>query len=279
MILLIRKHLIALDLDGTLLTDDKKIALPSKQIITKLIEQGHIVVIATGRSNRMSIFYYHELGLKTPLINSNGAYLHHPLDNSFGTYHYPLQHKTALDIVDVCYQLQSKNIIAAVHDKIYLDRYDERIVNFYQPKEEDDSFIIGRVKEKLKENPTLMMLYPNMQHLETLTNTLDDLHADYIDHRNWGAPFHIIEVMNKEMNKGIALKRVADYYQIPKERIIAFGDESNDLEMIDYAGIGVAMGNAIDELKSVANYVTDTNENNGVANFLANYFNMNKLTV
>ena len=118
-----------------------------------------------------------------------------------------------------------------------------------------------------------------MQHLETLTNTLNDLHADYIDHRNWGAPFHIIEVMNKEMNKGIALKRVADYYQIPKERIIAFGDESNDLEMIDYAGIGVAMGNAIDELKSVANYVTDTNENNGVANFLANYFNMNKLIV
>lgn len=68
MILLNRKYLIALDLDGTLLTDDKKIALPSKQIIQTLIDQGHIVVIATGRSNRMSILYYRELGLTTPMI-------------------------------------------------------------------------------------------------------------------------------------------------------------------------------------------------------------------
>ncbi len=49
--------------------------------------------------------------------------------------------------------------------------------------------------------------------------------------------------------------------------------------MIDFAGVGVAMGNAIDELKSIANYVTNTNENNGVANFLANYFNIKTLTV
>lgn len=279
MILLNRKYLIALDLDGTLLTDDKKIALPSKQIIQTLIDQGHIVVIATGRSNRMSILYYRELGLTTPMINSNGAFLHHPLDKSWGIYHHPLHYKTALEIIDVCYELHSKNIIATVNDTIYLDRYDEQIVSFYSPKENDDTFIIGSVKEKLKENPTLMMLYPNIQYLDTLTKTLNDLHAEVIDHRNWGAPFHIIEVMNKEMNKGIALKRVADYFQIPRERVIAFGDEANDLEMIDFAGVGVAMGNAIDELKSIANYVTNTNENNGVANFLANYFNIKTLTV
>ena len=63
-------------------------------------------------------------------------------------------------------------------------------------------------------------------------------------------------------------------FRSPKERIIAFGDEDNDLEMIDYDGVGVAMGNAIDELKTLAKYETNTNEELGVANFLANYFEL-----
>lgn len=275
MILLRQKYLIAIDLDGTLLTDDKKITTPSKTMISNLIEQGHVVVIATGRSNRMSILYYNELGLNTPLINSNGAVLHHPLDNSWGNYHTPLSYKTAIEIVEACYELHSKNIIAAVHDSIYLDQYDKNIVSFYEQGHiNHGSFIVGSVKEKLKENPTLMMLYPDKEYVDLLTNTLNDLHAEVIDHRNWGEPFHIIEVMNKQMNKAKALKQVADYYSIPKERIIAFGDEGNDLEMIDYAGIGVAMGNAIDELKSIANHVTSTNEEHGVASFLADYFQL-----
>ena len=264
------KHIIALDLDGTVLTNDKKIAPQTKAMIKKLIDDDHIVVIATGRSNRMSIFYYHELELVTPLINSNGAYVHHPQDKNWGKYHTPLNHKTAIEIVEACYELNSKNIIAAVHDSIYLDQFDQTIVDFYGSQ--DEGFIVGRIKEKLLENPTLMMLYPNENNLDKLTNHLNDLHAEAIDHWNWGAPYHIIEVMNKQMNKAEALKKIANEYGIPKERIIAFGDGANDMEMIDYAGIGVAMGNAIDELKTVAKYITDTNEEYGVANFLANYF-------
>lgn len=269
-----QKHLIALDLDGTVLTDDKKIAAPTKTIIKKLIDDGHIVVIATGRSNRMSILYYNELELVTPLINSNGAFVHHPRDKSWGRYHTPLNHKTAIEIVEACYELNSKNVIAAVHDSIYLDRFDQTIIDFYGPGKLDDSLIIGRIKEKLIDNPTLMMLYPEEKNLHKLTNHLNDLHAEAVDHWNWGAPYHIIEVMNKQMNKAEALKKIAKEYGIPKERIIAFGDGANDMEMIDYAGIGVAMGNAIDELKTLANYETNTNEELGVANFLANYFEL-----
>lgn len=273
-----QRHLIAIDLDGTLLTKDKKISIPSREMITNLIEQGHIVVIATGRSNRMSILYYNELKLTTPLINSNGAVLHHPLDKKWGNYHTPLNYKTAIEIVEASYALNSRNILAAVHDSIYLDQYDKNIASFYGHNDKDDkSFVIGRVIEKLKENPTLMLLYPHEDEVDALTDTLNQFHAEVIDHRNWGEPFHIIEVMNKQMNKAEALRTVADYYHIPKERIIAFGDEGNDMEMIDYAGVGVAMGNAIDDLKSIAKYVTDTNERHGVATFLAEYFNLQKI--
>jgi len=268
------KHLIALDLDGTLLTDKKTISPASKAIVERLIEEGHIVVIATGRSNRLSILYYNELGLRTPLINSNGAVLHNPYDNSWGNYHHPLNHDTAMEIVETCYDLNSKNIIATVQDAVYLDTYDEAIADFYgvNNKKADDAFIVGKVKEHLKENPTLMLLYPEIDHLDILTNRLNELETEIVDHRNWGEPFHVIEVMNKQMNKAEALKKVADYYGIPKHRIIAFGDGSNDLEMIDYAGVGVAMTNGLPEIKQVAKYVTDTNENDGVANFLNNYF-------
>lgn len=268
------KHLIALDLDGTLLTDEKTISPASRAIIQRLIEEGHVVVIATGRSNRLSILYYNELKLKTPLINSNGAVLHNPYDQSWGNYHLPLKHDTAMEIVETCYELNSKNILAAVHDAVYLDAYDEMIANFYgvNPKKEDDSFIVGKVKDHLKENPTLMLLYPETKHVDTLTNRLNELETEVVDHRNWGEPFHVIEVMNKQMNKAEALRQVADYYGIPQQRIIAFGDGSNDLEMIDYAGVGVAMTNGLPQIKNVAKYITDTNENDGVANFLTNYF-------
>lgn len=266
-----KQHLIALDLDGTLLTDQKTISPNTKQMIQKVMDQGHIVVIATGRSYRMSYRYYNELGLNTPIINSNGALLHHPHDKNWGLYHHPLDKKIALDIIDASYQLNSKNIIAKVHNDIYLDNYDDRIIDFYRPSLDDYPFIIGNIKNELKENPTLLMIYPNEKNLIPLTNHILDAHSNYINHRDWGAPWHIIEVMRKGMNKAAALKQVADYYHIPQERIIAFGDESNDLEMIDYAGVGVAMGNAIDELKAIANFTTDTNEQEGILNFLKNY--------
>lgn len=271
---MVQRYLIAVDLDGTLLTDDKRISTYTKLTLQKLIELGHYVVIATGRSNRMSILYYDELGLKTPLINSNGAFIHHPTNRNWGTYHHPLDLKTAKDIVEISYSLQAKNLLAAIEDNVIVDRFDKHIVNFYEAGSDTGTLMIGPVKDKLKEEPTLMLIYPDENNLEKLTEYLDEVHAHAIDHRNWGAPFHIIEVMNKSMNKAVAVKKVADYYQVPRERIIAFGDEKNDLHMIDYAGIGVAMENAVDELKSIADHVTKSNEDDGVAVFLADYFNL-----
>ena len=77
----------------------------------------------------------------------------------------------------------------------------------------------------------------------------------------------------------MSVQKISDYYGIPKERIIAFGDEDNDLEMIDYAGVGVAMGNAIDELKSVSKYQTLTNEQDGIGVFLEEYLKIKVKTV
>lgn len=273
-------YLIALDLDGTLLTNDRRITTYTKTTIQKLVEMGHIVVIATGRSKRMSILYYDQLGLNTPLINSNGAVIHHPYDQRWGIHHVPLDYKTAKNIVEISYSLNSKNILAVIQDNVLIDRFDEHIVNFYDEGAKDvGQILVGPLLKKLQENPTLMMVYPDVNHLDTFTKQLNDIHADVVDHRNWGAPFHIIEIMNKQTNKGKAIKKVADHYFIPRERIIAFGDELNDLHMIEYAGVGVAVGNAVAEVKAVADYVTKTNEEDGVAVFLDDYFKLSQSAI
>jgi hypothetical protein len=270
-----KQHLIALDLDGTLLMENQEINPKTKKVILQAIQDGHIVVIATGRPHRASIRYYRELGLNTPMVNFNGAFTHHPLDSSFKVLHDPLPVRTAHKIVEASYELKVDNIIAEVMDDVYLAEYDKRIVNMFK-QTIPNPYQIGNLKHKLQQDPTTLLIQPKRDQVEQLTSHLDDFHAEIVEHRKWSVPsYSIIEVIKKGMNKAVGLQQIADYFAIPKERIIAFGDENNDLEMIDYAGVGVAMGNAIDELKSIAKYVTDTNEDNGIGSFLENYLKMN----
>lgn len=267
------RHLIALDLDGTLLTDGKTISKKTKHTVMNAMGQGHIVVIATGRPHRASIDFYHELGLETPMVNFNGALIHHPKDQQWDAVHSPLGIRTAHKIIHTCQELGVKNILAEVKDKIYLDQYDEEIMSIFQTK--NDPITIGRLQSNLKDDPTSILIHPEEEKINQLRQELDE-HASLIDHRKWGAPWHVIEIVRAGMNKAVGLDKVARYFHIPQERIIAFGDEDNDLEMIEYAGVGVAMGNAINELKDLANHVTRSNEDNGIGEFLDDYLKINK---
>jgi|SRR5690625_393112 len=271
-----KQHLIALDLDGTLLTNNKTISMRTKDIIFRAIEDGHIVVIATGRPHRASIQYYQSLGLTTPMVNFNGGLIHHPTDKNWSTEHNPITNKLALSIVDACYELNVQNILAEVQDHAYLDQHDEQIINMFQATQSTDihyPFIVGKIAEQLMDDPTSLLIRPQDEQLEQLQTQLDE-HVEFVEHRHWGGPLNIIEITKKGIHKAVGLHKIAAHYQIPQERIIAFGDEDNDLEMIDYAGIGVAMDNAIPPLKSIANHITATNEQDGVGIFLEEYLNL-----
>lgn len=119
-----------------------------------------------------------------------------------------------------------------------------------------------------------MLIHVDEEQVKVIRDHLSEVHAEVIDHRNWAAPWHVIEIVKHGLNKAVGVKKVADYYGIPKSRIIAFGDEDNDLEMLDYAGKGVAMANGINDVKTIANDVTLTNEEDGVAVYLKEYFNI-----
>ena len=270
-----KRHLIALDLDGTLLTDEKIITDRTKLVIKKARDAGHIVVIATGRPHRASLAYYEELDLNTPMVNFNGAYLHHPIDKKWEALHSPLPARTALAVIETCYQLGVHNIMAEVLGDVYIDRYDEEFMDIFHINQQDNLIRVGSLKNQLDYDPTSLIIHPRENQVKELRESLSRDHASVIEHRHWGAPWNMIEIVRKGMNKGVAVDRIAKYYQIEPKNVIAFGDEDNDYEMIDYAGVGVAMDNGADHLKKIAKHITATNQADGVAVFLENHLQLN----
>ncbi len=263
---MIKPHLIAVDLDGTLLTDNKIISSRTKLALQNEIKAGHHVVIATGRPYRASHMYYKELGLTTPIVNFNGALVHHPTSSTWGTFHSPFDVKTAKQIVDSSEGFTVKNILAEVMDDVYLHNHDEEMLNILTTG--NTNIKTGDLREILLHDPTSVLIHADEAHVADIRKHLSDVHAQVIDHRRWGAPWHVIEIVKSGLNKAVGLSRIAEHFQVPTERIIAFGDEDNDLEMIEYAGHGVAMGNAISQLQSISTFITKTNEDDGIAHYL-----------
>ncbi|KAB7664709.1 Cof-type HAD-IIB family hydrolase [Bacillus sp. B1-b2] len=269
------KHLIALDLDGTLLKNDKTISPLTKKVIKKAMDHGHEVMIATGRPFRASEAIYHELNLTTPIVNFNGAFIHHPKDKDWGMYHSPLDIKTTRDIVEACQNYSFHNIIAEVIDEVYYHYHDEKLIDIFSMG--NPKVTTGNLLEFLEAPPTSILIHAEEEDVKTIREHLSDVHADLIDHRRWADPFHVIEIVRSGLSKAIGLQKVSDYYQIPQKNIIAFGDEDNDFEMIEYAGRGIAMGNAINELKIRADEITLTNEEDGIAIYLNEALNLKAL--
>lgn len=265
-------HLIVLDLDGTLLTDEKVISEQTLKTLQRAREQGHEVMIATGRPYRASEVYYQQMKLKTPIVNFNGAFVHHPTDSNWKTIHEPINLNVVNEVVDALHDYNFYNIVAEVMDDVYLHYHDEKLLDIFsfgEPK-----VTTGDIRNYLKADPTSLLIHAEESQVSTIRNHLSDVHAELIDHRRWGAPWHVIEIVRSGLNKAVGLSHVTKHLNIPKERVIAFGDEDNDLEMIEYAGIGVAMGNAISPLKNIANEITGTNNEDGIAKFLQDRLNL-----
>lgn len=263
---ILQPHLIVLDLDGTLLNDKKTINKITKDTLFRAKQAGHQVMIATGRPYRASELYYQELQLSTPIVNFNGAYIHHPHNPLWQPIHSPLHLSVVHDVVDSVHVLAYENLIAEVLDEVYVQTADDRLKELFNMG--NPRITVGSLSNTLKENPTSLLIQAEDKNVPIIRKHLQDVHAELIEHRRWGAPFPVIEIVKRGLNKAVGIAHIAKEMQIPRERIIAFGDEDNDLEMLDYAGIGIAMGNAIPDLKKIATDITLTNNEDGIAKIL-----------
>ncbi|EHJ06674.1 Cof-type HAD-IIB family hydrolase [Staphylococcus simiae] len=266
-------HLICLDLDGTLLNDNKEISNYTKQVLNELQQRGHYIMIATGRPYRASQIYYHELNLTTPIVNFNGAYVHHPKDKTFNTVHEILDLNVARNIIQGLQQYQVSNIIAEVKDYVFINNHDPRLFEGFSMG--NPRIQTGNLLVQLNESPTSLLIEAEEDKIPEIKEMLTHIYANHIEHRRWGAPFPVIEIVKRGINKARGIEQARQFLNVDAEHIIAFGDEDNDTEMIEYARYGVAMDNGLTELKEVANNVTYSNNDDGIGRYLNDFFNLN----
>lgn len=268
------RRLIAIDLDGTTLNNLRTIDDYTKKILSKLRKMGHVVIIATGRPYRTSKQFYDFLQLDSPMVNFNGALCHHPLKPNWSNgYHRTLP----IDIVKEMFRLQSNHkidlISAEVEDRIYTSTKYIPYPDFF-PMGADQA--INTNENNIHEPATAVNIFTKNDHLRMqLQKDLIKDYGKFLEVRTWGGFAPCIEIVSIGTQKAMGVEQVAQYYDIQQENIVAFGDEENDFEMIQYAGHGVAMKNAIGPLKEIADDITShTNNDQGLGRYLKNYFNL-----
>lgn len=267
------KYLIALDLDGTLLYDFDTVSEDLAKFMRNIQKQGHKIVIATGRPFRSSSFVYDLFGLDTPIINYNGGLITHPLDADFKIVNYTVKKEAIIDIFENNIE-HIRNAFSEVKDNIYLFQ-EELAIEPLLHKTPTSPLFLGHLKDTLKEDPNGFIIIGKQGHGKAIESYVNSHYKGEVLSRIWdlkGEFDSIVEIFTPESNKGKGLQYVADYLQIPRERVIAIGDGHNDIEMLNYASLGVAVKNSHPELLEVADLILDeTSKEDAVRKFLTRF--------
>lgn len=265
--------IIAIDLDGTLLHSDNTISDYTVNTIKKVREQGHHVVIATGRPYRMAVEHYNRLELDTPMITFNGSLTHLPGKKWEYEQSVTLDKTYLFDILKFSDFFEMDFIASEYRKNFYVTLdYPERITPAL--------FGVDRITERMRLEPTKITRNPNALLMQSraadkisLANRMREHFKNEIEIDSWGGPLNILEVSPKGINKAFALSYLLTVYNKTPDDLIAFGDEHNDTEMLHLAKSGYAMKNASQVLLPFADEKLNyTNEEDGVARQLEKLF-------
>jgi len=269
------KHLIALDLDGTTLNKKGEISSKTKAVVNLLKSQGHVIVLATGRPLSGAYSKYLELELTTPIITDNGGSIENPKDYAF-----PKQKNyIPLEMMHQIFTFCKSFIVTAffsIDEMTYAYQYDPKLESFFSGINAEK--VIEGLHTDFTHEATGLVYIIKHDAMQTFETYVKDTYGHTLSTRLWGVENGqaVYEIYLKHISKSSGLKRVLEFYDMNFTQVIAFGDGINDVEMIRDAHHGVAMKNAVDEVKKVCKTITnDTHDDEGVANYLIDYFNLN----
>lgn len=261
------KYLICTDLDGTLLADNHKVPRKTRRLLRKLIAEGHYFSVATGRMFHAANEFAKNIHEEAFVIASNGSIA----ASKEGIFHHVKTDNDALlKIYEICHAKKVRAFFFSTDTVFYIGEVPSHF------KQEDDKERVQAVKHvSVNERATFLEFVDEMvngliveeQDLSRIEKLRVELEALPNVHF-LSSHMNNIEILPERIDKAVAVRNLAERLSVKQENVIAFGDGENDIGMIEYAGIGVAMGNANDELKEKADFVTETNTKEGIYKFL-----------
>lgn len=266
--------LIAIDMDGTLLNTQDKISERNKKALLKAMNNGIHVVIATGRIYKSALYYYKDLGLNSPIIACNGAVI--SSSNGEIIFEKLIDSSSLKELIqlaeenDMYYHFYDK-------DKFYYKTTKEEFSNYYRYYEENyikqDIELVSFKSPWDIVDPNSSKYYKavfiddDIDRLLDFRSKLKDIKGISVS-KSW---HNNIEVMNKEVSKGNAVKFLMDALNIDSSQVIAIGDNENDVSMFKVAGLSIAMANGDEIAKKQAHVITASNDEDGVAQAIERY--------
>jgi Cof subfamily protein (haloacid dehalogenase superfamily) len=264
-------RLVALDLDGTLLDSSLQIRRQTIDALHRIRQQGVQVMIVTGRHHTATHAYWHQLGLELPAICCNGTYLYdfrhrRPLAGN------PLTRQEAAELLAIFRKhpvhamVYVADAMVCEKDSPHLDglrRWSASLPETIRPRLEFvDSF--ERLIEETETIWKFLAACEEIQALEAFESAVG-AHSAFSCVRSAS---NRVDIARGGNTKGQRLQEYIAQLGILPEEVIAFGDQNNDKEMLELAGLGVAMGNSREEIRDCADWVTGTNDSDGIADVL-----------
>ncbi len=255
-----RYRLIAADLDGTLRPEGQSFTPRVREAVRRAQERGVRVVIATGRMCRTAQPFALDLGLKGPMVCDHGATIRDP-----STGETLMQLRMPVDLARQVIESAAPDLtlIACLDEEFYISRLTEHATAFVGKYTAEHLHLVGDLARFLERDPQKLVF---VNEPEVSSHLLVDLTARFGTVLQVVQSFpRYVELTHREVSKGRAVEWLARRWEIPREEVIAIGDQGNDCSMIEWAGLGVAMGNAAEGVKAIANHIAPSAEEDGVA--------------
>ena len=256
--------LIALDMDGTLLNSDKVISAENKDAIARARAAGVKVVLASGRPLEGMQSKLDELNISGEddfVLFYNGSMVQNVSTKE--VIHSEISHgKAAKAIAELAHELGGYvHAFSKVHGLITPENNEYTGIEARINGLEITEFDFSQLEDDHEIIKTMIVAEPNK-----LTEIIGKLPEQFKSQFTivQSAPF-FLEFLNPKSNKGVGIEAIANHLGIQSDEVICMGDAENDHHMLEYAGLGIAMENAMKETKQIANYITASNDDHGVA--------------
>jgi Cof subfamily protein (haloacid dehalogenase superfamily) len=268
-------RLLVLDIDGTIAGTSNDIREPVKQAVRAAQAKGVQVAIATGRMYRSALRFHQEIGSTLPLMAYQGALIQDPNTQQI-LRHLTVSKSTALKLLDYFEQPELRSLLSIhfyINDQLYVRELTPE-TQLYAERSSITPIPVGDLRRALDFDTEPTKVLALSDDIALIDHLLGNLRLQYTPAELYltKSVATFFEATNPSVNKGQAVRFLAEeILGLQASNVMTIGDNFNDLEMIEYAGIGVAMGDAPSEVKAIAQWVAPSVELDGAAAAIENF--------